>query len=344
MATLTITTRRAKSGKRYVVRFRRGGSEFPIEHGGSFKTKREAQIRRDVIGGELAAGRDPRDVLHVRVVPATTTFREWGDRFVASRLDVSSGTLNNYRIHLKVLNEVFGDRIPNEITPDDAMSWITSSDLKPSSLRQYMGTLRQVLDHARVEPNAARDRRVRLPRIETEEINPPTAKQFLAILAAIPEGRRLPFLLQEQTGMRSTEIATLTWGDLDFADSQLRVSRARSKTRTGRWVQVPAWLMERIAETLSAEDRTADRRVFPGLSKDVLKSAMSRACVVAGTGSFSPHDLRHRWISLRVGKGVPITTITAQTGHARKSVTLDVYAHVLIDPAEINEAEVLALL
>ena len=38
MATLTITTRRAKSGRRYAVRYRLGGRRWPIVHGGTFKT------------------------------------------------------------------------------------------------------------------------------------------------------------------------------------------------------------------------------------------------------------------------------------------------------------------
>ena len=60
MASASITTRKTNSGgRRYVVRFRRGGSFFPIEHGGSFLTLREARLRRDLIAGELAAGRDP---------------------------------------------------------------------------------------------------------------------------------------------------------------------------------------------------------------------------------------------------------------------------------------------
>ena len=46
--------------RRFVVRFSLGGRAWPIEHGGSFKTDREARIRRDLIAGELAAGRNPR--------------------------------------------------------------------------------------------------------------------------------------------------------------------------------------------------------------------------------------------------------------------------------------------
>ena len=44
MASASITTRKTRSGaRRYVVRFRRGGRYFPVEHGGSFSTMREAR-------------------------------------------------------------------------------------------------------------------------------------------------------------------------------------------------------------------------------------------------------------------------------------------------------------
>jgi hypothetical protein len=47
------------------------------------------------------------------------------------------------------------------------------TELKPSSLSHYIATLRQVLDFAGVEPNPARDRRVKLPR-EWRRHQPPT--------------------------------------------------------------------------------------------------------------------------------------------------------------------------
>ncbi len=47
MASASITARSGKNGKRYVVRYRLGGRAYPVEHGGSFATMREARIRRD---------------------------------------------------------------------------------------------------------------------------------------------------------------------------------------------------------------------------------------------------------------------------------------------------------
>jgi integrase len=54
---------------------------------------------------------------------------------------------------------------------------------------------------------------------------------------------------------------------------------------------------------------------------------MRNACKVAGLANYSPHDLRLRYIA-RVSR---VTEIAAHVGHSRKSLTLDTYAHVLID-------------
>lgn len=44
----------------------------------------------------------------------------------------------------------------------------------------------------------------------------------------------------------------------------------------------------------------------------------------------SPHSLRHRYASVKIREGVPVTDLAAQLGHSRKSLTLDTYSHVLL--------------
>jgi len=72
MASASITVRKTKAGeKRYQVRYRLGGRAYPIVHGGSFPTMKEARARRDFIAGELAAGRNPADALRALAEQAT---------------------------------------------------------------------------------------------------------------------------------------------------------------------------------------------------------------------------------------------------------------------------------
>jgi integrase len=102
--------------------------------------------------------------------------------------------------------------------------------------------------------------------------------------------------------------------------------------RPGRsWVAVPEWLLVEIADTCPREDRTPERRVFQGFSPNSAKAAMTRACKAAGIVHRHPHDLRHRYASVKIAEGVPVTVVAAQLGHSRNSLTLDTYSHVLLD-------------
>ena len=76
--------------------------------------------------------------------------------------------------------------------------------------------------------------------------------------------------------------------------------------------------------------------MFAGFTGDVAKNVMARACRAAGIVHRHPHDLRHRYASVQIGRGVPVTQVAAQLGHSKKSLTLDVYSHVLLEREEVN--------
>jgi integrase len=188
---------------------------------------------------------------------------------------------------------------------------------------------RQLLDFAGADPNPARDPTLKLPRVEREEVSPPPAEHYLAILDRSPPRQRLAIVTLEQTAMRIGELVSLTWADVDVAGSRFRLRSRETKTGAARWAQVPAWLMGLIAETCPPEDRVPARAVFLGANERTIRSAMERACTAAGIPLYSPHDLRHRRLSLWHGQGVPVRELAERAGHARPTLTLDVYSHVI---------------
>src|SRR5207247_7964493 len=138
----------------------------------------------------------------------------------------------------------------------------------------------------------------RLPRQERPETVPPTAAHVLAVHNVLPPRYRLPLLVLDATAMRLGELERLTWGDLDEPRQRLRVSRAVSKTGRARWVGVAPVIFDAVCELVPREDRVPERRVFQGFGGDRFRTALTRGCTAAGVPSFSPHDLRHRRISL----------------------------------------------
>jgi integrase len=266
MSTITIATRKTKDGApRYDVRYRLGGRAYPIQHGGTFKTMREARARRDLIGGELAAGRNPADVLRSALAaPAPhMTVTAWGEKYLASRIDVDSNTTKNYRTALQKAAETFGDCEPATITVDEVAAWVAglAAKHKPGTVQLYLLTFRLLLDFASAEPNPARDPRVKLPKQTREEPNPPTADHVEAILAATGAKWRLLFVTIEQGALRLGEAVSLRWADVDAANLRLRLPRSATKRDRARWVYLPAWLIEAIEATCPLEDRAPERRV-----------------------------------------------------------------------------------
>ncbi|HEY3207576.1 MAG TPA: hypothetical protein VGJ58_11545 [Gaiellaceae bacterium] len=192
---VTITTRTRKGGRKtHVVRYRLGGRAWPVEHAGSFKTKREARQRRDFVAGELAAGRNPADALRALLeMPPTRSGREWANAYKTSRVDLADREKLNP--HLERFNATFGDRDLAAVVPSDVQEWVAANTktpenekgLEPSSLVRYMATTRLTFDFAGIKPNAARDDRVKLPTILHEEPQPPSAAHFLALLDRSPK-------------------------------------------------------------------------------------------------------------------------------------------------------------
>jgi integrase len=116
---------------------------------------------------------------------------------------------------------------------------------------------------------------------------------------------------------------------VDVAGSRLRLPRSATKTGTSRWVQLPAWLMEALEATCPLEDRVPERKVFQGLNYSAARQAMSRACLLAKIPNYTPHDLRHRRITLWHQAGVPARELAERAGHSKPSMSPDVYTHVM---------------
>jgi integrase len=339
MASTWIRTRTARDGsKRYRVEFRTGGRESRPRYAGSFRTLREANARKAWITVELSNMRVPDTRLVAE--PEAATVRQVAARWQASRVDVSAGTAQTYKVALGRLLPRLGDRTVERIDAQsvaDLVAELHEAGLKKQTIRKTVSVLAMVLDHARVQPNPARDKlTVRMPREERRELHPPTAEHVAAVVRILPRRYRLPALVLDASGMRIGELEGLTWGDIDEPRQRWRVSGAVAKTGRARWVPVPPTLFEAVTRLVPREDRVPERPVFQGFGGDRFRTAITRACTAAGVPAFSPHDLRHRRVSLLHLGGMPWARIGELVGHDDLMTTARVYTHVVADEAEID--------
>lgn len=134
--------------------------------------------------------------------------------------------------------------------------------LKPASIRRYLATLRAILDFADIDPNPARDAKVKLPREESVVVDPPTASDVEAIMAHSPRRWRLGLRTLAETGLRVGEAHRLEWQDVDVRGSRFRIRHGKTAAAR-RWVAAPDDLMDEIVASTPPDDRTAEGECFP---------------------------------------------------------------------------------
>lgn len=132
-------------------------------------------------------------------------------------------------------------------------------------------------------------------------------------------------------------------GDYDEARRRVRLRKQATKTRKALWIDLPPVLAEAIEAALPPrEDRDPEARLFADSGADALRTAIAKACRAAAIPLWSPHDLRHRRVSLLHLRGVPWARIGEWVGQKNLSVTADTYTHVLADETELDYGELLA--
>jgi integrase len=341
----SVWVRRDKRRKTFTVGYREGGRDTPSLHGGSFTEEWLAQTRAQAIRQELAALRSPAlAIAKVDGTAAPTVADAW-DAWLASRDDVTEGT------RTKLTNEGFmvkrhrlGSLRVNKVEMEDVAAWVKdySATHKRETIRKVKGALALVLEHAGVSKhdNPARDGRVKLPAAEDKALTPPGADVVEAVFHGLPAKHREAFLVLEWSGARLQLIDTATEADYDPERKRLR---ARNKGRGFYWIEdLPAWLTESLDARLpDAPFRSAERPLFPDVNGAALRTAMNKAATKAGVARFSPHDLRHRRISLMHAHGETWARIGAFVGQRNISVTADTYTHVMMDEREIDHAALL---
>jgi integrase len=176
--------------------------------------------------------------------------------------------------------------------------------------------------------------------------DPPARENELGLSAREIEREEIPWdqvvqgsgRVEEATVWRPAgEEKGLRCSDLDEPNTRWRIRRAVEKGRRGRWISLPPDLFAAVLATLPPrEDRSPDGPVFPGLTQERLRTAIARACKASGTPTWSPHDLRHRRISLWHRQGETWALIGARVGQRSLSVTADTYTHVLLDDRELD--------
>lgn len=213
----------------------------------------------------------------------------------------------------------------------------THRPLTPRTVQAVLTTLRSALEEAvpRLIPDNPAAK-VEAPRVVREPVRAMTRSDAVALIEAVRKTwmeQVVRFLLG--SGLRIGEAVALNQGNVHDGWVELR----KSKT-TLRAVRVSDDGMAALRESIAAAPRVGKGEpVFFGvratsegqrdrLDRSSLGSALPKHLERLGLPRLTPHALRHGTATLMVAAGVPMRQVAEQLGHARASMTANVYAHV----------------
>jgi integrase len=233
-------------------------------------------------------------------------------------------------------------------------AWIAAmkaDGLGVPGIENAFGLLRQVLGAAVEDSRIPRNPcdGVKLPKRLHADRGYLTHAQVVALADAVErDGTVVRFLAY--TGLRWGEMAALRVMDFDMLRRRVNISRSVTesgglvwsapKTWERRSVPFPASLADELSALMIGKDR--DSLVFTDQRGGVLRNSNWRARVFAPAvavcreaddsfPSITPHDLRHAAASLAVSAGANVKAVQRMLGHAKASMTLDVYADLFDD-------------
>jgi integrase len=172
----------------------------------------------------------------------------------------------------------------------------------------------------------------------------------VAALAAAVEYRPEVVRFLAYTGLRWGEMSALRVGDFDMLRRRVNVSRSVTEFNGLAWstpkswerrsVPFPAALTAELAALMVGKGR--DDLVFASQRGDVLRASNYRKRFFTAAvekcqatdktfPTITPHDLRHTAASLAVSAGANVKAVQRMLGHAKASMTLDVYADLFDD-------------
>jgi len=164
--------------------------------------------------------------------------------------------------------------------------------------------------------------------------------------------RNLAILMDLYTGLRIGELCVLQWGDIDFINNTISITKTVQRIKTNdinsnvktkliitepktehsvRTIPIPKFLITILKQFRLNEDiyiftksnKPKDPRALEKYFKDLLSKCGIRDLVF--------HSLRHTYATRSREAGIDIKILSELLGHSSYKITLDIYVHTSLD-------------
>jgi integrase len=338
----TVPSANYGKGKRWRARF---VDDEGREHAKSFTRKTDAQKWLDAeVTAKFATG------TYVAPTAGRLTVADVYQSWFPAQSHISAKTVASRRsAWTSRVEPKWGDTLVIDVRTAAIRAWIAAMVAEGAGtpiIENAFGVLRQVLGAAVEDRRIPRNpcEGVRLPKRKHADRGYLSHEQVAALASAVErQGEVVRFLAY--TGLRWGEMAALRVQDFDMLRRRVNVSRSVTesgglvwstpKTWERRSVPFPAVLCNELAALMVGKG--CDDLVFTDLRGGVLRNSNWRARVFRPAvakcqatdeafPTITPHDLRHTAASLAVSVNANVKAVQRMLGHAKASMTLDIYA------------------
>lgn len=292
----------------------------------------------------------PDDYIKPKQYTLDEIWKKWLEVY---KLDVRESTLNKtiecYSNHLK---NQFGNEYIDQITTEEITDYFVELSKKMIKYKTVFGLLKRLLEYAidlqLLEVNPARPhllpKKSQVKHRDTKHnfYDAQQMKDFLAAAKEYDERAYVYFKLLATTGMRRGEALALTWKDIDYEHSVIRINKTltlgleskqilqKPKTGKDRFINLP----EDTASDLKSYHKDLYTNLFHKKDGGYLKltkpDKWRRAIYKANPDlkQITIHGFRHSYSTIMNAAGANPKAIQAQLGHAHLDMTMNVYTHV----------------
>jgi integrase/recombinase XerD len=252
---------------------------------------------------------------------------------------MQAGTLRTLKSFVVLMPEAHQATLAHDLTQTtatDVDAWIEAAfrhPLAPSTvatrLRVLQGFFAFLHDQGLITQSP-----IRFPRhhiVVPQDLPRPMAEDevvaFFRVIDAVRD--RTMFLLMLRCGLRVSEVSSLTWSALDFAQGTARIDN--SKGHVDRVVYLAPDVTKALRQWQRLHD-TVPHYIFPSrvtrkgglpLSARQIQNCMTRYLKLAGLSKpYSPHSLRHTFATQLLNAGASLEVVKELMGHRSLDVTL----------------------
>jgi integrase len=263
-----------------------------------------------------------------------------------------ASTYNTYRKKKEILAKIFGHFPAEEIKKVDVKDWCKTLTIRNKSIKGYIkplvAALQLAADDERIKSNPLAGFKYAILEEPQEDFVDPLDRDEAAKLLSFLTGQYknlVQFALW--TGVRTSELIAVQWGDVDFNRGTILIKRAKTqvskkdektKTKTGtREVKLlspalSALISQKTFTFLSGQHIFLNEKTGKPFDGDhQIRIAWVRALLRAGIRYRNPYQTRHTYASWMLSAGESLPWISKQMGHSSVTTTTTHYARFISD-------------